>query len=410
MPDTRLGKQNRRREHYGRFSADEMDRRRAAVREMMREVGYDALVVCGDAGFAQTHIGYLTNYHPPFLSYFVFFVDPDQPSLLLAGLSNHKQYVREVSDADDVEVMLPEPMRAVADRLAAGRSADGRIGVVGHHPRYQQGMSHDHHEALAAAIPGELVDATVNFIDAVCERSEPELERIRRAAELTDLGLETIAETAEQGVTELDLQAALKRRYLDTDGSLGMAFITSAPMEGAKSGEPLPWHKSSRRELEKGDVITTEMSASYGGYRSQVHRTFTVRSEPTETYESLWEVAHETYEAMLDAIRPGNTVTDVHEALSALESSPYRLYDVALHGYGNGYLPPYVGTTASNYWPGEPDPVTEGWTFRENQVVVAQPNVVTSQERHGLQLGSAVVVRDGGAEVLQEYPVSIVET
>lgn len=409
MPDTRLGRQNRRREYYGRFDDAEMDRRREAVRAKMREEGLDALVVAGDAGFGQTHISYLTNYHPPFVSYFVFFADEGPPSLLLAGLSNHKQYVREVSEADDVEVMLPDPMGQVAERLDAGGAADGTVGVVGHHPRYDQGMSHDHYEALSGAIAGELVDATVPFIEVVSVKSEPELDRIRRAADLSDRGLEAIAEAAEPGVTERDLRDALTRTYLETDGSLGMAFLTSAPMEGAESGEPLPWHKPSGRELQTGDVVTTEMSAAFGGYRSQVHRTFTVGAEPSETYESLWAVAKEAYDEMVAAVQPGNTVADVHDALSAVEESPYRLYDVALHGYGNGYLPPYVGTSTSNYWPGESDPVTEGWTFEENQVVVVQPNVVTEEERHGLQLGSAVVVREDGPEVLQEYPLGIVD-
>lgn len=407
MRDTRLGRQNRRREHYGRFSESEMDRRRSAVREMMREQGFDALLVYGDAGFGQTHVGYLTNYRPPFVTYFVFFADPDAPSLLLAGLSNHKQYVREVSEADDVDIMLPDPMERVADRLAAGDAADGTVGLVGHHPRYRQSLSHEHYESLSRAVDADLVDATVPFIDVVSRKSEEELDRIRRAAELTDLGLETIADAAEPGVTETDLRDALTRRYLDTDGGLGMAFITSAPMDGAEPGEPLPWHKPSNRTLREGDVVTTEMSAAHGGYRSQVHRTFTVGRDPTDQYEALWDVTREAYDAMLDALEPGNTAADVHDALAPVERSPYKLYDVGLHGYGNGYLPPYVGTESSNYWPGEDDPVTAEWTFEEDMVVVVQPNVVTPEERHGLQLGSAVVVREGGPEVLQEYPLEI---
>lgn len=374
---------------------------------MMRDAGLDALVVAGDAGFGATHVRYLTNYSPSFVTYFVFFADEDARSLLLAGLSNHKQYVREVADADDVDVMLPDPMGRVADRLAAGDAAAGTVGIVGHHPRYEQGMSHAHYETLSAAIPGELVDATVPFIHVVSQKSEEELDRIREAATLTDRGLEAVADAVEPGATERDVLDALDRLYLDTDGSLGTSFITSAPMDGAESGEPLPWHTPSSREIQRGDVVTTEMGAAVGGYRSQVHRTFTVGREPTETYESLWTVAKAAYDDMVAAIRPGNTVADVHEALGAIEESRFRLYDVALHGYGNGYLPPYVGTESSNYWPGGPDPVTEGWTFEEDMVVVVQPNVVTPEERHGLQLGSAVVVRDGEPEVLQEYPLPI---
>lgn len=385
-----------------------MERRRTAVREMMRERELDALLIAGDAGFAQTHISYLTNYRPPFVSYFLFFADPEPDSTLFVGLSNHKQYVRESSDADQVREMLPEPMTQIGSALATA-GADERVGLVGHHPRYEQSLSYGHYDSLRQVLSGELVDVTPAFIDVVSVKSESELERIRRAASLTDRGLETIADVAEPGVRETELQDALTRTYLDTDGGPGMAFITSAPMEDAEPGEPLPWHKPSRRKIQDGDVITTEMSAEFGGYRSQVHRTFTVGCAPSQEYEDLWSVAKETYDEMLDVLVPGNTVTDLATAFEPIEASPYKLYDVGLHGYGNGYLPPFLGTDDSDYWPGIDDPVSGNWTFEEGMVIVVQPSVVTADERHGLQLGSAVVIRDGPPEVLQEYPLEIPE-
>lgn len=405
--DFRLGKQNRRRDHYPRFPAAEMERRRTVIRGMMADEGLDALVVYGDSGFGETHISYLTNYRPPFVSYFVFFADPEADSLLLAGLSNHKQYVREISEADDVDVMLPDPMGQVADRVRTGGADGGRVGIVGHHPRYEQTLSHEHYRALDAELDAALVDATAPYIRVSSVKSDVELDRIRTAASLTDRGVTAMAEAAEPGVSETDLRDELVRTYLDTDGGFGMAFITSAPMDGAEPGESLPWHRPSGRTIREGDVITTEMSASFGGYRSQIHRSFTVGRAPTPKYEDLWAVAHETYESMLDALGPGRTTADVHESLDPIRESPYKIYDVLLHGYGSGYLPPYVGTEASNYWPGEPDPITADWTFRPGNVVVVQPNVVTPDERHGLQLGSAVVIEEDGIDVLQDRPLPI---
>jgi Xaa-Pro aminopeptidase len=179
-------------------------------------------------------------------------------------------------------------------------------------------------------------------------------------------------------------------------------------MTDAEPGEPLAWKSEpSKRRLSAGDVVTTETSASWGGYASQIHRPYAIGTDPTDEYRQMFELAREVVEAMVDALRPGNSVADVHNALAPVETSPYKLYDVALHGYGNGYLPPYVGTGRSNYWPGMDDPVTDGWTFDAGELLVVQPNVVTPDERRGLQLGSAVVVREGGPEVLQEYPLGI---
>lgn len=38
-------------------------------------------------------------------------------------------------------------------------------------------------------------------------------------------------------------------------------------------------------------------------------------------------------------------------------------------------------------------------------VVVLQPNVITKDERHGLQFGATAVIDADGATVLNEYPV-----
>ena len=404
----RLGTPNRRSEHYARFSDAEMDRRRGVARDLMDEHGLDALVVYGNSGFEQVNLAYLADYRPPFATYLVCFADPNEPTTLFVGVSNHVQYVREVAAVDDIEVMLPDPARKVARRLVAGGAGGdgGRVGIVGYGSRYDLSIPYAHYETLTGELAAEFVDATAAYETATSVRSEAELDRIRRAAELTDAGMAAIAEAAEPGVREVDLKTAMQRCYLDEGGADGVTFVSSAPMEGAEPGEPLPWKHPSKRRLREGDVITTEISGAVAGYRSQLHRPFAVGRDPTETYEDIFSVARETYEGMVDALRPGNTVADVRDAVAPIEDSEYKIYDVLLHGYGNGYQPPFVGTAASNYWPSDEadDPVTAEWTFRENQVVVVQPNVVTTDERHGLQLGSAVVVGDR-PEVLQRFPV-----
>lgn len=167
----------------------------------------------------------------------------------------------------------------------------------------------------------------------------------------------------------------------------------------------MPWHRPSRRPIRTGDVITTEVGAAYRGYRSQIHRPFTVGRDPTPEWEDIWALLEETYFSMLDSIRPGNTAQDLYEAVTPIERSEYKMYDVLVHGYGNGILPPLLGTGRSEYWPGGPDRITAGWTFEPGHVMAVQPNVVTEDERLGMQLGAVVVVQDGSPEVLQEYPL-----
>ena len=123
----------------------------------------------------------------------------------------------------------------------------------------------------------------------------------------------------------------------------------------------------------------------------------------------MWDLALETYENMLGALKPGNTSKDVAEATAPIEDSEYKIYDVMLHGFGNAYIHPFIGTPSSNYWPGGDDPLTKGWEFKENMTVVIQPNLCDENETKCFQLGTTVAIREHGAEVLQEYPVEFVQ-
>ena len=52
-----------------------------------------------------------------------------------------------------------------------------------------------------------------------------------------------------------------------------------------------------------------------------------------------------------------------------------------MHGYGGGYLPPVLRTRSTSHAP-VPD-----FVFEQNMTVVIQPNVVTTDNRAGVQVG-----------------------
>lgn len=415
MPEKheRLMDHNRREAYYHRFSEEEYARRREAVRSIMDEEGVDALVIYGNGGMFrhnQVNVHYLSNYRGVFLTYLVFFADEDEQPTLFTGISNHLQQVREVSVVDDIRLMLPDPPRRIVDRLQEANVENGTIGLVGLAPRYGYTIPHAHYETLDTEIDGDIVDVTPQYLQLHMTNSEEELEWIREAAKLTDQGMETLLDTAEPGVKEYELAAEVNYTYRMGGGEPSFSVLSSAPMEGAEPGECLPWKSDpATRTVQEGDVITTELTAQFGGYSAQLHRPLTVGHPPTGVYRDLYELSVEVYQQMLDALEPGATSSDIVEAVSPIEESEYKIYDVLLHGYGNGYLPPFIGTHQSNYWPGGDDEITENWVFEEGMVVVLQPNVVTMDERQGLQFGATVVIESGGATVLNEFPVAFPE-
>jgi Xaa-Pro aminopeptidase len=401
MPNDRAG-------FYETFPTEEFERRFGRVRELLTKNDLDVLLVHGGAGLDQTHIKYLTGYAPMYTTDLLMFRSPAEQPTVFVGISNHPQHAQEASTdlIKDIRLLLPDPPAPIIDRLHEASLDDDRIGLVGTDPRYNATIPHEYHKRLQSALGVDLLDITGDFLELQSVASDLELERVRTAAEITDAGIRVMREQAEPGVTEAKLGAILESTYLEHGGTSTVTFLTAAPMIGAGPGAPLPWKTPSSRTLQSGDVITTELGAASHGYSSQVHRPYTVDADPTNIYRDLFEVALEAYENAFDALRPGATTAELHDALAPIEESPFKLYDVGVHGYGIGYRPPFIGTNPSNYWPGGRDPLTERWTFSENEVVAIQPNVATEDERHGLQLGTTVVVRDGRPEDLHNQPVA----
>jgi Xaa-Pro aminopeptidase len=397
--------------NYPAFSTAEYERRWEATRGLLADHDLDCLLVYGDSGtyhHDHANVHYLANYLGHGSSYLVVFADPGVEPTLLIELANHHPFARESSVVDDIRWGGVPLSGGVLDRLAEVDGRLNRVGIAGVSPRHEKLIPHGHYERFDEALP-ELVDVTVPFQRLRRLKSDEEVGWLREGARLTDRAMEALEARAEPGVHEYELKAALESAYVEEGGQLFLTFLSSAPMEGADPGEPLPWQEASRRRLERGDVVTTELSASYMGYPGQIHRPLAVGSPPSDTYRDMFSVARETYENVVDVLRPGATARDVADAAAPIVESDYAIDDPHLHGFGTVLEPPFVGTEESNYWPGYDDPVVADWEFEAGHAVVVQPNVVTPDERHALQLGAAAVVTDDGVDVLQEYPVEFVQ-
>jgi Xaa-Pro dipeptidase len=78
-----------------------------------------------------------------------------------------------------------------------------------------------------------------------------------------------------------------------------------------------------------------------------------------------------------------------------------------VHGFGGGYLPPVISRTAveSRRASASLAPPPGGdFTFTAGMTVVLQPNVITPDERAGVQTGELVLVTESGWEPLHRYP------
>ncbi|MDR7528996.1 MAG: M24 family metallopeptidase [Armatimonadota bacterium] len=384
-----------------------MARRWALARDLMARRGLGALLVHGASGVNrhnQANVFWLTNHLDLHHCYLVAPADPAQEPVLYVGLRNHVPAARETSEVA-VRWAGGDPAETVADRLRELGLRRGRLGLVGISAAFDIGMPYQHYLALRAALPDlEPVDVTAEFAGLRAVKSEEEIDWLRRAADFTDRAVAALAAQARPGMTEHALVALIEAAYRADGGLPHVTFLRSMAMD-----EPdgcVPAQNPSDRRLRPGDVIITEISASFWGYSGQIHRPVFVAAEPTPAWRRLFETAREAYHRIADALRPGATEADVIRAASVIGERGYAIYDDLVHGYGVDIHPPVIDRSCARYWPWDDrNPAPPGRRFEDRMAVVIQPNPITADERMGLQVGALTVVTGRGAVSLHQVPL-----
>ncbi|HEV8535608.1 MAG TPA: M24 family metallopeptidase [Candidatus Limnocylindria bacterium] len=372
---------------YPTFSDGEIERRLAAVRKRMAEHDIDALLLYGAGRSAD--IQYLTNWPGTRESFLL--VPRDIEPTLSVQLYNHFPNARRVSSVDRVRWAGPRSIETVLDVLHEVRIHEGLIGLVGPWPWLDA-------ERLRIAVPQiGFSDATPLLRDVRMIKSTEELARLEIAARLTDDAMRALEREVRPGMREHELAAIVEGAYLWQGGVNAIHFMATTPMGAPEIG--VPSQIPSSRVIEKGDVLITEIGADWWGYAGQIHRAYAIAADPTDDYLRLHDVAVEAYERIVAVLRDGATVAEVLDAAEVIHERGYTIYDDLLHG--TNQLPPIIQTrrTKRGDW-------REDFVFREDMVVVVQPNVVTDETgRIGLQVGETVRITKNGVERLHDYPM-----
>jgi Xaa-Pro aminopeptidase len=369
---------------YPRFSDAEMRRRREALTATMAERDVDHVVLYG-ANRTGSAIAWLTRW--PVTREALVVLTPAERDLLLVSFYNHVPNAERIATEAEVRWAGTRPMETALGELRRRGAGGSRIGVVG-------ALPYGPYRALAD-VAAEVVPLDDAYTRLRLTKSEEELEWLRIGAELTDAAVRAIHEQATPGMDEHQLGDIAERAYVGRGGRTHIHFFGATPMRHPEQSVPAQW--PSARRLESGDVLSCEVSASFWDYTGQLLRSFAVGAEPTPLYRDLHDVADVAFDAILERLRPGATATELVEASSVIEEAGFTIRDDLVHGFVGGYLPPVLGK--SNRDPAEaPDFVLEA-----GMTVVVQPNVVTPDERAGVQTGELLLIAADGAERLHQF-------
>jgi len=377
---------------YPRYPDTEMTRRHTWLDTIIADETLDAVVVGGATGPLETSVQYFTNWPPQVPSYLI--VTPGETASLFVRLWNHLPDALRIATIDDIRYGgdTPGVQAEQVARLLISRKAT-RIGLIGSIP-------HGDLEVMRRLL-GEvsLIDLHDHYQLFRLVKSEAEMVFTRVASRMNDATIAALADQLRPGMHEYEVARVIEEVYLGHRGVNLIHFSLSTPMDHPQVWVPHQYHPN--RRLEAGDVFVTEISTTFWGYAGQILRTFTIAAEPTPRYARLHQVALETYQGIVEVLRPGATIGQVLAAAEGITAAGFDIWDDLVHGFGGAYLPPIVRTRASR---GATHP--DEWAYPEGTLLVVQPNVIDGKA--GVQVGNSLQITAGGAIATQLYPLDLI--
>jgi len=351
----------------------------------MADAGVDHLIAYGASGRGGP-VYWLSDWLPTWEAVLVF--SPGDKDTLFVQYYNHLPQARRIMTQADVQWGGASTIQSVLDELARRGAKPRRVGFAGPLPVA-------YYKTLTAAYD-DVADFNRSYFQLRLVKSPEEIDRFRIGARLSDASIAALRATLRPGLTERDLGAIAESAFMPWGGINVIHFFGVTSMREPRIG--VPCQHPANRPIAKGDAISCELSANYFDYGGQVLRTFSVGEPLTPLYRDLHDAAQAAFDAIVTVLRPGCHARDIVAASGVIEAAGFTTYDDVVHGYGGGYLPPVLGS------PSRQNEAIPDMRLAAGMMVVVQPNVITKDERAGVQLGECMLITETGAESLHMTP------
>ena len=368
---------------FPNFSDDEYARRRSALIGAMQKAQVDHLLVCGEQRTG-SGVVWLTGW-PATIEALVI-VSPHEKNLMFMEWYNHFPLAQRMVRATDVKWSEHAGIEKVIAELQ--RRGAKRVGFMGP-------LSYGKCKKIEGAFEA-LVDMNRDYVELRLVKSAEEIEWMRVGAAYSDAAIEALRHELKPGLTERDLWDITERAYLRHGGTTAIHYFGVTSMDNPDCCVPRQFPEN--RTVQAGDCVFCEISGSFWDYPGQVLRTFTVGADPTPLYRDLYAAAESAFDAIAAVLRAGTTPQQIIDVSGVIEKAGFTTCDDLMHGYGGGYFPPVIGSQSRPAGPVPDMPLKAGMT------VVVQPNVITKDQRAGVQVGELVHITEHGFERLHTAP------
>lgn len=369
------------------FTDQEFLSRVERTQELVRQAGLDAVLVfsteCEPAG-----VRYYSDYWPSFETAGVL-IPAEGDALLIIGpesltyASSRNRLGRIVQVMDFRESSQPDYPNAklpVWKDIFAQNNVK-KLGISGWHMFPYSIMTN-----IASALGGmdNIVNADELIRKVTITKSAAEIDCLRKAAKISEVGLQAILDTITPGMTEVELCG------IATAAMLGAgAESTGYPIwccSGPNSNQAIS--RPSLRKVERSEIIHFSIGAKVDGYSASIGRPIVLGKCPDEIRRFMQvglDASNMTFELMRSGTLASDVAKKVHGFVTEQGYGHTLLYGPA-HGCGQMECEfPFLETSST-------------YVLEENMTFMA--DMFMAEEGMGFRWEDGLVVKDGPAEQL----------
>jgi Xaa-Pro dipeptidase len=231
------------------------------------------------------------------------------------------------------------------------------------------------------------------FAALYLRKTPEEVQAIRRANRVANVGLQAFFEKLQPGIAEAEVAAAVESaiyRQIGRDEifhSRGWAMVQSGP-NSADAGR---FNRSTARRLENGDLVLIELATCVNGYWSDLTRTAAVGS-PKAAFVEILDLARDAQREAINGVRPGVSAEHIdalaRDKITAQGFSAFFTHHTGHHVGFRYHDPGFV------ILPGESAVLSPG------MVITIEPGVYVHERGAGARIEDNVLVTESGHEVL----------
>jgi Xaa-Pro aminopeptidase len=286
--------------------------------------------------------------------------------------ASQKSWIRNVQGTSHFLEDLRETLRKF--------NMTGRVGIVG-----AGEMTSPIYEGIRQGAAVELVDEIIEEIAK--EKTEKELDVIRKTAKIAEIGFKAFLEHARIGIREYELLA-------ETEFAMRSAGADDIFNLMGSGNHNYAMHAPTDRRLAPGDVVIGEITPACEGQFIQLCRTVFL-GKPGSVLMEKYGILVRALGESLKQVRSGNSAALISKAMNGVISEA---------GYGKYCYPPYMRARGHGFGVGSiaPGAVIDDETkvsLSRHQVVIVHPNQYFPETGY-LACGETILVTDTGMERL----------